>query len=107
LRRFVHRVLGHPARGLDVAGPHLHNTTAVAGAAHHLIGDAEGIHDIECGSKASRDDENAPKCAKLFRSYLIEFVAGISTVRSRFGMGWRRSYMGSLTSCIVRFFIFG
>ena len=33
--------------GRDVAGAHLHHAAAVRRAAHHVVGDAERIHDVE------------------------------------------------------------
>ena len=35
------------AGGRDVAGAHLHDAAAMGRSAHHLIGDAERVHDVE------------------------------------------------------------
>ena len=41
LRELVHGGLREAARGLDVAGAHLHHAAAMARPAHHLIGGAD------------------------------------------------------------------
>src|SRR6516164_609149 len=47
VRKLVHGALRLAPGCLDVAGAHLHDAAAVGGAAHHRIGDAERIHDVE------------------------------------------------------------
>jgi hypothetical protein len=46
-RKLVERAFGDTAGCRDVAGAHLHDAAAMRRSAHHLIGDAERIHDVE------------------------------------------------------------
>jgi hypothetical protein len=43
----VQRTFGDATGSGDIAGAHLHDAAAMGRAAHHLIGDAEGVHNVE------------------------------------------------------------
>ena len=47
MRQLIDAVGSHPSGHFEIARPHLHDAATMAWAAHHLIADAERIHDVE------------------------------------------------------------
>ena len=43
----VERIAGDAARYFNIAGARLNDAATMAGSAHHIIGDAERVHDVE------------------------------------------------------------
>src|SRR5258708_36371612 len=47
VRQLLDRVRAHAPGHFDITGAQLRDAATMAGSAHHLVGDAERIHDIE------------------------------------------------------------
>ena len=93
----VERALGDAAGRGDIAGAHLHDAAAMRRPAHHLVGDAERVHDVE---RQERDVRRLEHVAAGIEDEIRPLAAGAVEPFAGLSPAGRAAPAASSSSCM-------